>query len=140
MKQLFILGILFTSFFAYAKENEAIQIRNILSKQVTEWNKGNIKGFMNGYWENDSLIFIGKNGPVYGFQSTLERYQKSYPDTSAMGKLSFELIKIKRLSKEYFFVIGNWKLTRTGGNLYGSYTLLFQKKNGKWVIICDHSS
>jgi hypothetical protein len=37
-------------------------------------------------------------------------------------------------------LIGKFHLTRTIGDLSGHYTLVWQKIDGKWVIICDHSS
>jgi hypothetical protein len=95
---------------------------------------------MNAYWESDSLLFIGKSGPKYGYKTTLENYQKNYPDTAAMGKLSFDIMQIKRLSVLYFFVVGKWHLQRSIGNLEGYYTVLLKKVKGKWVIVADHSS
>jgi hypothetical protein len=141
MKSLFILSVAMMFALAVAaQKNDEQEIRNLLSKQVIAWNEGKPEGFMKGYWENDSLVFIGKNGPTYGYQSTLERYKKSYPDATAMGKLTSTVVSMKRLSKDYYFVIGKWALERKAGNLSGSYTLLFQKIKGSWVIICDHSS
>ncbi len=61
---------------------------------------------MNGYWESDSLKFIGKNGITYGYDATLERYKKSYPDVQAMGKLKFDILSMKKLDKKHVFVIG----------------------------------
>jgi hypothetical protein len=95
---------------------------------------------MIGYWQNDSLLFIGKNGPKYGHQTTLNNYKKGYPDTTAMGKLTSTVISLKKLSHEYYFVVGKWHLTRTIGNIEGHYTLLLQKIKGRWVIVADHSS
>ncbi|WP_204325570.1 hypothetical protein, partial [Stenotrophomonas maltophilia] len=79
---------------------------------------------MKGYWKNDSLLFVGKTGPRYGFQTTLENYKKGYPDTTAMGQLSFNILQVKRLSPDYYFVVGKWMLKRSIGNLSGHYTLL----------------
>ena len=95
---------------------------------------------MNGYWQNDSLMFIGKSGITYGWQKTLDNYKKGYPDTASMGKLNFELLQIKRLSVNYFFVVGKWHLTRSIGDVGGAFTLLFRKVKNKWVIVADHSS
>ena len=36
---------------------------------------------MKGYWNNDSLMFIGRNGVTYGYQNTLMNYKKNYPNT-----------------------------------------------------------
>ncbi len=115
-------------------------IRKILDTQTESWNKGDLQNFMIGYWENDSLMFIGKSGITYGYTNTLNNYKKGYPDTTAMGKLAFNIISVKRLSGRYYHVVGKWYLKRSIGDLSGHYTLLFKKVNGNWVVIADHSS
>ena len=116
------------------------EIARMLAAQVTEWNKGNIAGYMKGYWEHDSLVFIGKNGPTYGYQQTLDRYKKSYPGREAMGFLTSTVLSMQPLGDKHYFIIGKWHLKRKAGDLSGSYTLLLEQKNGEWVIITDHSS
>ena len=138
-KIFFIIFLLITGSLSAQSKNETA-IRKILAEQTAAWNRGDIKKFMTGYWENDSLMFIGKSGVTYGWTNTLNNYKKSYPDTTAMGKLSFHIISVKRLSKKYYHVVGKWFLKRSIGDLSGHYTLLFQKVNGNWVIIADHSS
>ena len=123
-----------------AQSKDELSIRTILAEQTREWNNGNLESFMKGYWESDSLMFIGKSGITYGWQKALDNYKRGYPDTTAMGKLNFELITVKRLSEDYFFVVGKWHLTRSIGNIGGAYTLLFRKIKNKWVIVTDHSS
>ena len=124
--------------FGQSKNESAIS--NILNTQASAWNRGDIEGFMKGYWENDSLMFIGKTGITYGWKKTLENYKKSYPDTVRMGKLAFTIIDIKDLSPKFIHVAGKWHLHRSVGDLEGYFTLLFKKINGRWMIIADHSS
>ena len=131
--------ISFTTSLSAQTKDEA-QVRKTLTTQQAAWNKGDIEGFMQSYWKNDSLMFIGKSGVTYGWQQILNNYKKNYPDTAAMGKLDFEFIEIKRLSVNYFFVVGRWHLKRTVGNLDGTFTLLIRKIKGKWLIVKDHSS
>lgn len=134
-----ILFCIFTSFsFAQTKDEKAII--EMLNKQETAWNNGSLENFMQGYWNSDSLLFIGKNGPKYGYKTTLENYKKSYSDTAKMGKFTSTILSLKKLSATYYFVVGNWYLKRSIGDVSGHYTLLLQKINGKWVIIADHSS
>ena len=140
MKKIFLSLFIFTSFNAFAQSTDEVAIRKLMDEQTQAWNRGDIESFMKGYWENDSLMFIGKSGITYGYSNTLSNYKKGYPDTAAMGKLSFNIITVKRLSKEYYYVIGKWSLQRSIGNLSGHYTLLFKKETGRWVIIADHSS
>jgi len=140
MKKSLLLLALSFSLVALAQPSEAVSIRKVLDEQIKEWNKGNIEGFMQGYWRNDSLMFIGKSGINWGWQKTLNNYKKNYPDTIAMGKLSYDIILVKELSPEYYYVVGKWMLTRSIGNLGGHYNLLFRRIHGQWLIIADHSS
>jgi len=123
-----------------AQSKEEIAVRNLLNEQTKEWNNGNIAAFMETYWKSDSLMFVGKSGVTYGWQKTMDNYKRNYPDTATMGKLKFDLLEVKRLSTMYFFVVGKWHLTRSIGDIGGSFTLLFRKIKNKWVIIADHSS
>lgn len=141
MKIRLLTLLLLIGFFGHAQGGKDEQkIRKLLATQTEAWNRGDIEGFMDTYWKSDSLMFIGKSGVVWGWRGTLENYKKGYPDTAAMGKLSFDIIQVKPLSKTHYFVVGKWMLQRTAGNLSGHYTLLLQKRKGRWVIVADHSS
>jgi ketosteroid isomerase-like protein len=139
MRFLLIFSFLLISIAGFSQKDEAA-IRKLMGDQSAAWNRGDIESFMKGYWENDSLMFIGKSGVTYGWKNTLNNYKKGYPDTATMGKLTFTLLSVKKLSPEYSHVIGKWHLQRSIGNLEGHFTLLFRKINGSWVIIADHSS
>jgi ketosteroid isomerase-like protein len=132
--------VFFTCITAAAQNTDEKMILGILDRQTAAWNRGDIDGFMNGYWQSDSLMFIGKSGITYGWQPTLSNYKRGYPDTASMGKLAFTILQVKRLAKDCFFIVGKWHLTRSIGDIDGHYTLLFKKIRGKWVIVADHSS
>jgi hypothetical protein len=121
------------------KDGDAIM--KVLNTQISAWNAGNTDQFMVGYWQSDSLMFIGKSGMNQGYQTTLNNYKKNYPDRAAMGTLKFDILKIKPLGKKHCFVVGKWHLTRPEkGDVGGHFSLVFEKQKGKWVIIADHSS
>ena len=140
MRNIFFVISLFISSVVSAQSSDEAAIRQLLEQQTAAWNKGDLNEFMKGYWQNDSLMFIGKSGISYGWTNTLNNYKKGYPDTAAMGKLTFNLVLLKPLSPEFFHVVGKWNLERTIGNLSGHFTLLFRKIDGQWWIISDHSS
>lgn len=125
---------------AAAQQTDERAIRDVLEKQRTAWNKGDIETYMQGYWQNDSLMFIGKRGITYGWLGTLNSYKKGYPDADAMGTLDFTILQVKRVSADHFFVVGKWHLTLNAGNQEGHFSLLFRKVNGQWLIVADHSS
>lgn len=123
-----------------SKEAEAVQA--VILAQQKAWNLGDIRGFMDGYWENDSLTFVSVRGPKYGWHRLLESYRKSYPDNKAMGQLTFSELKINVLNREYAHVVGAWQVrTQEEAKVSkGWFTLLFRKFPLGWRIILDHTS
>lgn len=140
MKKIILIITLFVAQNLTAQIQDTKSIKAILDNQISAWNKGDLDAFMVGYLNSDSLVFIGKSGPKYGYNNTLLNYKKNYPDTSQMGKLNFDIISMKPLNTNHYFVIGKWHLTRTVGNLNGVFTLVFRKTKDGWKIIADHSS
>lgn len=119
---------------------DSLDIMNVISSQEKAWNSGNIDLFMEGYIKSEELVFSGSGGPVYGWKATKDRYFKSYPDLKTMGKLTFRVNKIKSLSPNTAYLIGEYYLKRIIDDSFGHFTLLWKKINGKWLIISDHTS
>ena len=141
MRKLLILFILIgCCLVSPAQKNARQKILTLLDTQTQAWNRGDLEDFMKGYWEDDSLRFIGKSGITYGYNNTLNNYKRGYPDTAAMGQLQFTILVVKKLSPRYCEVVGKWYLKRSIGDVSGHYTLLLRKINRKWVIVSDHSS
>jgi ketosteroid isomerase-like protein len=140
MKKILFVFLMCFCLNTQAQSTEVKAIQQLLQTQTEAWNKGDIDNFMVGYWNNDSLMFIGKSGLKYGYETTLKNYKKSYPDATAMGQLHFDLLKIDVLSKDCAFVVGKWHLKRSIGDLYGHFTLLLKKINKQWTVVADHSS
>ena len=139
MKKLILSFILILSAcLSYAQDRQAIL--KVMHTQQLAWNHGDIDGFMQGYWKSDSLVFVGKDAPTYGWQTTLNNYKKHYPDKAAMGQLTFNILQVKVLSPTNAFVLGGWHLKREKDAPGGYYTLWFRKIKGEWKIVCDHTS
>jgi ketosteroid isomerase-like protein len=140
MKLLFCLSlILFTTVAAAAQKPEAA-IRKVMDDQVVAWNKGDIEGFMAGYWKSDKLVFVGSSGVTRGWQQTLDNYKKNYSSRQKMGTLTFSDLEINVISKDAATVLGKWSLAREKDNPKGTFTLLFRKLKEGWRIVMDHSS
>lgn len=124
------------------QEAEIKVIQQKMDEQIACWNNGDIHCYMQHYWHSDSLMFIGKSGVTYGWDSTLNNYLESYPDKKNMGLLHFENEVIRFLDDETVQVIGAWSLDRGEdlNDLEGHYSLIWKRKEGEWVIISDHSS
>jgi len=113
----------------------------VLTEQAAAWNRGDIPAFMEGYWKSDSLVFIGRRGPTYGWQPTLANYQKSYPTPEKMGKLDFSGLRVSLLAPGAAQVVGQWHLARpTEGDVGGHFLLVLRQIDGKWVVAADHTN
>lgn len=121
-------------------EQDRKEVLKVLETQRLAWNKGDLVEFMQPYWKSDSLLFVGQNGPKYGWQTTLDNYRKTYPDKSAMGILSFDIKEVRFITASDAFVLGRWHLKRDKDEPHGFFTLLLRKIGGHWTIIADHSS
>jgi hypothetical protein len=118
---------------------EVNQVLENMKIQEESWNKSDVRGFMNYYWNSDSLKFIGSKGITYGWQKTLDNYIKGYPNKEAMGILTFTILEATQLSETSIYVIGKWELKKEKPS-GGHFTLLWKNINGKWVIVADHTS
>jgi ketosteroid isomerase-like protein len=137
-RTIFSCLLILYSCFSLAQDKEAII--KVLEYQRVAWNNGDIDGFMQGYWKSDSLMFIGKDAPLYGWQNTIDRYKTAYPDKAAMGQLAFDIMQVKVLDANNAFVLGGWHLQRDNDAPGGYFTLWFRKIKGEWKIVCDHTS
>lgn len=142
MTLIFLLSAIFSST-AQKQEKSKIEnetsIRKVLDEQVVAWNQGNLEEFMKGYWKSDSILFIGSK-ITSGWDSTLVRYKRTYPDRATMGKLRFEILRMDFISSDSYLITGKYFLTRQKDSPSGIFTLLFKKKKEKWVIVYDHTS
>jgi len=116
-------------------------IKTLLDDQVTAWNKGDLPGFMKGYWESDQLTFFSGSTRTSGWKATLERYQKKYQgEGKEMGRLSFEELSIDLLGPEHALVRGRFRLQMKDAKPTGLFTLILRRTRTGWRIIHDHTS
>lgn len=142
MKILTFLSLLLAFSMTVTAQNPKIEsdIRAVMNDQVAAWNRGDIEGFMRGYWNSDKLTFVSGANVTRGWQSTLDRYKKNYDSREKMGTLSFSDLEITVLSKDAAVVLGSWSLAREKDNPHGKFTLVFRKFKDGWRIVQDHTS
>jgi ketosteroid isomerase-like protein len=120
--------------------NITTEIQSVLRAQQDAWNRGDIEGFMNGYWRSDQTVFVSGDEVTRGWQKVLDRYKTKYSDRAKMGALTFSDLEITPLSDDSAVVLGSWKLKRVNDQPHGRFTLIFRKFFDGWKIIHDHTS
>lgn len=120
--------------------NAEESIRTLLAAQTAAWNRGDVPGFMKGYWNDPKLRFASGDSVTTGWKETLARYQSRYGDKAAMGKLEFSAIEIEVIDADHAYAFGRWRLLRAKDAPHGLFTLVLRKVRGDWRIVHDHTS
>lgn len=116
-------------------------IRKLLDDQAIAWNKGDLVGFMTGYWKSKDLTFVSGKDVTRGWDETLERYKKRYQsDGKEMGKLTFSDVDVRVLADGIALVTGKWELELSKEKVGGRYSLILKKLDVGWRVIHDHTS
>ncbi len=140
MKSIAMITLLLLTSVVHAGD-PAKAIRQVLDDQAVAWNKGDLIGFMAGYWKSDDLSFYSGNTKTAGWKATLQRYQKRYQaDGKEMGKLSFTEISVEMLGADHALVRGRFKLVLSKEEPTGIFTLVLKRLPEGWKIIHDHTS
>lgn len=121
-------------------QTDSERIKNVLADQVEAWNRGDIEGYMRGYWNSDSTAFNSGGHLTKGYKQVMERYRKNYSSEELMGKLEFSDLNIRMLSQTSAVVMGEWRLRRSKDSPWGRFTLIVEKKGEEWKITHDHTS
>lgn len=125
-----------------APEEPKSAIEQVLHTQQEAWNRGDLEGFMAGYWNSPELTFFSGASERHGWQETMDRYKARYASPGhEMGKLEFAHLRVETAGPDAAFVRGEWHLTMSDGKTpHGLFTLVFRKFPDGWKIVHDHTS
>jgi ketosteroid isomerase-like protein len=117
-------------------------VRAVLAAQIQAWNRGDLNGYMAGYWNSPDLVFFSNGQETRGWQPTLDRYRARYQGAGKeMGTLDFPVLDILTLGPEAAVARGRWRLKLSSGKeLTGMTTVVFRKLGEGWRVVHDHSS
>ena len=125
-----------------SQDDSTRAVRAVLDRQVTDWNKGDLDGFLGGYWNSPKVVFQSGGERCDGWEAMRDRYRRRYQaERKAMGRLAFSPLEIEPLGHEAIMVRGGWRLTMPDGTKPGGlFTLIFRKLPEGWKIVHDHTS
>ncbi len=124
------------------EDQDPAAVRRLLDAQVAAWNRGDLEGFMKGYWKSDSLTFYSGGNLSHGWQVTLDRYRRRYQSEGhEMGTLVFDLHDVTVAARGQALVRGGWSLKLKDGEPHGLFTLWLRWfPDAGWRVVHDHSS
>lgn len=117
-------------------------MRDTLRRQVDAWNRGEIRGFLDGYHHSPETTFLsgGAKGITLtrGFDAMAARYEGRYPP-GKQGTLEFVDVEVHPIDADAAWVLGRYRLT---GDVTqsGAFTLVLRRMEGRFVIVHDHTT
>ncbi len=118
-------------------EADKQQILNLISGMQAAWNRGDFRGYMDGF-KNPGVVFVSGGRFQAGWQGTLDHYIRDYSESR--GTLRFYDIQVEILAPDAAQLISRFELLRPQHPQYGINTRLMRKVNGRWVIALNHVS
>ncbi len=135
-----ILFLCLATLNSISAQNEDVNaIKAIMAKQEEAWSNNDLAGFMEGYWQSDSLTYYSGGRVTQGWQTTLDNYKKGYPSQKETGTLNFKLDAITKITEDAYYVMGQYFLTLEAGDRNGTFMIIFKRIKGEWKIVADSS-
>jgi ketosteroid isomerase-like protein len=138
----FVQGLVGQAKMPKAAADPESAIPAVLLAQVDAWNRGDLQGFMEGYWKSPDLVFASGTQETRGWEPVLQHYQQRYQSGGAeMGNLSFSFTNgVHVMSPEFAYIDGEFHLTMSKGKeTHGVFTLIFRKFPEGWRIVHDRT-
>lgn len=123
-----------------SREEVRREIHAVYDKAVSEWNNHNMRGYMQMFWQSDSLRVASGARAVYGWQRALDTSLEQDPDGKYMGQAFTEEFRIFPVDPENAWSYTRFLIEDEGQEMKGSSTDIWQIKDGKWRIIHSHIS
>jgi uncharacterized protein (TIGR02246 family) len=129
-----------TTLTAQSAESEKKAILQVISAMQEAWNRGDFRGYMQGF-KNPDVVFVSGGRFQQGWQGTLDHYVRDYGGApEARGTLKFHDIQVEMLSPDAAQLISQYELDRPQHPQFGINTRLMRKVGGHWVIALNHVS
>lgn len=125
---------------AQSAESEKKAILQVISAMQDAWNRGDFRGYMQGF-KNPDVVFVSGGRFQQGWQGTLDHYVRDYGGSrEARGTLKFHDIQVEMLAPDAAQLISQYELDRPRHPQFGINTRLMRKVDGHWVIALNHVS
>jgi len=121
------------------KENE-VAIRNVFEDGCAAWNRGDLDGYLAGYWDSDKTIWISGGSLTRGKKAIVAACKARFSTPQQMGKLTLTELEIDVLTSMDAIAFGHWRLVIEGKAAEGFFTVQLKKIEDNWLYVADHSS
>lgn len=125
-----------------APGNPPAEIAAMLARSAADWNRGDLAGFMSDYAHDSLTTYVSAGHVQYGWQQLYDRYRTTYfAPGQARDSLTFGEVHVRPLTHDVALATARFTLLRGDSvTASGPFTLILQKRGGRWYILHDHTS
>jgi ketosteroid isomerase-like protein len=117
------------------------QIVTQLERAASDWNRGDLQGFLSDYAPDSATTFMDGRRARHGFDFIRENYARWFAPGARRDSLRFEEIEVRPLGASHALVTARFILERSGAvTSSGPFTLVMERRPEGWKILHDHSS
>lgn len=120
---------------------QAAAVKTVLTRQVEDWNRGDLSAFVQSYAARCTLV--GNGVSELSREQVLAHYREKYPSPQSRGKLTFADLSVHLLDAQTAIATGRWRVQRdaqAGGLVSGVFSVVLKLSDGSWQIVLDHTS
>jgi uncharacterized protein (TIGR02246 family) len=112
-----------------------------LDRAATDWNRGDLKGFLSDYAAESTTTFVDGRRARHGFDFIRNNYAPRFEPGARRDSLHFEEVEARRLSPTLALITARYILQRGRTvSSSGPFTLVMERRSEGWRILHDHSS
>ena len=104
------------------------------------WNRGDIEGYLAGYWDSERTRWASGATVILGKKAIAAAFRSRFPSPQQMGTIEMTDLEIEVLTSTDALVFGH--LVHTVGDVgrKGVFTVHLRKIGGDWFVVSDHFS
>jgi ketosteroid isomerase-like protein len=112
-----------------------------LARSASDWNRGDLQGFLSDYAAESTTTFVDGFRPRHGIGFIRENYAPRFSPGARRDSLRFEEIETRSLSPTIALVTARFILQREDSvTASGPFTLVMERRPEGWRILHDHTS
>jgi len=117
-----------------------IAIRELFEKGSTAWNRGDIDGYLAGYWDSDDTRWARGSSVIRGRRAIDAAFKARFTSAELMGRIEAPELEIQVLSEKDALVFGQLAHTVGDATQMGLFTVHVRNIGREWFVVSDHFS
>ncbi|HTV09337.1 MAG TPA: DUF4440 domain-containing protein [Candidatus Aquilonibacter sp.] len=126
----------------FTATREQLDVAKIVLRQQDAWNQGDLDAYLSYYKDApDTQAVLATL--VRGVENIRAAYKANFPNKESMGAIEDSELEVRALGDNFALATGKYHLSRSrksGGDVSGTFSEVFEKTPAGWKIIFSEST